>query len=248
MLHLQSALGIITILFLAWAFSEDRRAFPWRSVAGGLLLQAAIALLLLNIEAARNALFALNGVVDALSSATSAGTSLVFGYISGAPAPFAVTNPAGLTSFAFGVLPLVLVIAALSALLWHWRVLPVVVGALGERHAADAGMHFRLGLRARRVAAWCTLGPGSDSRFPMGTNTVLNELIAYLHLASLPGGALDARTTLIMLYALCGFANPGSVGILIAGRAWCRSGAMKSFHLPCGRCFPALWQATSPAR
>ena len=51
----------------------------------------------------------------------------------------------------------------------------------------------------------------------MGIKTVLNELIAYLQLAALPAGALDARSRLIMLYALCGFANFGSLGIMIAG-------------------------------
>jgi concentrative nucleoside transporter, CNT family len=50
----------------------------------------------------------------------------------------------------------------------------------------------------------------------MGDKTVLNEFIAYLHLAALPQGALDPRSRLIMVYALCGFANLGSVGIMIA--------------------------------
>ncbi len=50
----------------------------------------------------------------------------------------------------------------------------------------------------------------------MGDKTVLNEFIAYLNLAGLPAGALDPRARLIMLYALCGFANFGSVGIMIA--------------------------------
>jgi CNT family concentrative nucleoside transporter len=50
----------------------------------------------------------------------------------------------------------------------------------------------------------------------MGDKTVLNEFIAYLHLARLPAGALDPRATLIMVYAMCGFANFGSVGIMIA--------------------------------
>jgi CNT family concentrative nucleoside transporter len=50
----------------------------------------------------------------------------------------------------------------------------------------------------------------------MGDKTVLNEFIAYLHLAALPAGALEPRSKLIMLYALCGFANLGSVGIMIA--------------------------------
>jgi len=51
----------------------------------------------------------------------------------------------------------------------------------------------------------------------MGTKAVLNELVAYLEFARLPQGALDPRAGLIMVYALCGFANFGSVGILIAG-------------------------------
>jgi len=51
----------------------------------------------------------------------------------------------------------------------------------------------------------------------MGIKTVLNELIAYLELAKLPAGSLDPRSRLIMLYAMCGFANFGSLGIMIAG-------------------------------
>jgi concentrative nucleoside transporter, CNT family len=51
----------------------------------------------------------------------------------------------------------------------------------------------------------------------MGIKTVLNELIAYIELAHLPADALDPRSRLIMLYAMCGFANFGSLGIMIAG-------------------------------
>jgi CNT family concentrative nucleoside transporter len=51
----------------------------------------------------------------------------------------------------------------------------------------------------------------------MGVKTVLNELIAYLQMSKLPDGALDSRSRLIMLYAMCGFANFGSVGIMIGG-------------------------------
>jgi concentrative nucleoside transporter, CNT family len=53
----------------------------------------------------------------------------------------------------------------------------------------------------------------------MGIKTILNELVAYLELAALPDGALDPRSRLIMLYAMCGFANFGSLGIMIAGLA-----------------------------
>jgi CNT family concentrative nucleoside transporter len=51
----------------------------------------------------------------------------------------------------------------------------------------------------------------------MGIKTVLNELIAYLEMAKLPPDALDPRSRLIMVYAMCGFANFGSVGIMIGG-------------------------------
>lgn len=51
----------------------------------------------------------------------------------------------------------------------------------------------------------------------MGTKTVLNELIAYLDLAALPSGTLSERTRLIVTYAMCGFANFGSLGIMIGG-------------------------------
>ncbi len=51
----------------------------------------------------------------------------------------------------------------------------------------------------------------------MGTKTVLNEFVAYIDLARLPPGALDPHARLIMTYALCGFANFGSLGILIGG-------------------------------
>jgi CNT family concentrative nucleoside transporter len=53
----------------------------------------------------------------------------------------------------------------------------------------------------------------------MGIKTILNEFIAYVELSKLPPDALDPRSRLIMLYAMCGFANFGSLGIMIAGLA-----------------------------
>ena len=51
----------------------------------------------------------------------------------------------------------------------------------------------------------------------LGVKTVLNELIAYLQLGQIPAGALSERSRLILTYALCGFANFGSLGIMIGG-------------------------------
>jgi CNT family concentrative nucleoside transporter len=53
----------------------------------------------------------------------------------------------------------------------------------------------------------------------MGIKTILNEFIAYVEFSKLPPDALDPRSRLIMLYAMCGFANFGSLGIMIAGLA-----------------------------
>ena len=373
--HAQSALGIAVILALAWAFSENRRAFPVRTVLAGLALQVVLALLLLKVPPARNVLFSLNGIVDALMEATRAGTSFVFGYAGGGDTPFAVTNARALGSFAFQILPLIIVISALAALLWHWRILPVIVrafafvlrkimgiggavglgaaatfflgmieapllirpylpklsrselfvlftvglatvagtvfvlyasilepvipGALGHilvasllslpsgiliarimvpgaeetegdrasmlqyRSSMDAvargtadGLQLWLGIVAMLLVmvALVALADIILKHFPdlwgapltverifgwifapvvwlygvpwdkaatagalMGDKTIINEFVAYLKLANLPPDALDPRSRLIMLYAMCGFANFGSVGILIAG-------------------------------
>lgn len=51
----------------------------------------------------------------------------------------------------------------------------------------------------------------------MGTKTVLNEFVAYINLSKLPADALSERSRLMMTYALCGFANFGSLGILVGG-------------------------------
>ena len=51
----------------------------------------------------------------------------------------------------------------------------------------------------------------------METKTILNEFLAYIELARLPAGALSDRSSLIMMYALCGFANCGSLGIMLGG-------------------------------
>ncbi|MGZ5998907.1 MAG: NupC/NupG family nucleoside CNT transporter [Rhizomicrobium sp.] len=373
--HLQSALGICVILASAWALSENRHVFPWRVVAGGLALQATLALLLLKVPLAQQALLSLNGAVGALTTATRAGTSFVFGVIGGG-APAGVSNASDLAGFAFSVLPLVIVISALSALLWHWRILPIVINGiayvlrrilgLGGAVGLGAGATIFLGMveapllirpylaRITRSELFilCTVGlatvagtvfalyatilkgvvPGAighilvasmmslpsaiivarimvpgevasgsadhsgEARYRssmdavargtedglkiwlqivamlvvmlalvalvnqiltlvpplwgapitlervlgwlfapvvwlygvpwheataagslMGTKTILNELVAYLRLAALPAGSLDPRATLIMIYAMCGFANFGSVGIMIAG-------------------------------
>ena len=101
----------------------------------------------------------------------------------------------------------------------------LVIDVLGTMNA-NMLLLTRGGLRAGAAAmlraplVWAMGVPASEMHLAgqlMGTKTILNEFIAYLNLAGLPEGALSDRSTLIMVYALCGFANFGSVGILIGG-------------------------------
>ena len=126
----QALAGIAGLVALAWLASEKRRAVPWRAVGAGLVLQAVMALVLLKLPFAKSAFLALNQAMLALETATQAGTSLVFGYLGGGKPPFAMTDPAASFILAFRALPIVLVVSALSALLFYWRVLPAIVRAL----------------------------------------------------------------------------------------------------------------------
>lgn len=133
--QLVSALGLIGFAALAWAWgalATRRPAVPWRMIATGLALQIAVAAALLAIPPLRRAIGSIGHAVDALQRATEAGTSLVFGYLGGGALPFAEIAPGTSFILAFRVLPLILVVGALSALLYHWRVLPAVVGALAR--------------------------------------------------------------------------------------------------------------------
>ena len=375
---LQSAFGFVAILALAWLISENRRAVPWRTVLAGVGLQLALAAALLKLDVFKRFFLALNQVLLSLETATQAGTAFVFGYLGGAPPPFAETGPGSSLTLAFRILPIILVISALSALLFYWRVLPWIVrslslllektlgvgGAVGLSTAANIfvgmveaplfirpylaqlsrgelfivmtggmagiagsvmviyaiilgpvipdalghiliasiisapaaivvsvlmvpitgaptsgqlepaqqasssmdaitkgtldGLALLLNIVALLIVlvalvtlanvmlealpavagkpvtlqralgfvlaplAWLIGVPWSEAPAAgalLGTKTVLNEFIAYLDLAHLPEGALSLRSRMLMTYALCGFANFGSLGILIGGLA-----------------------------
>src|SRR5213075_2038642 len=124
---MQAATGIAGLLALAWLMGESRRAVPWRAVVAGLALEIVLALVFLKIPVMKDFFLKLNDALLVLEKATQAGTGLVFGYLGGGPAPFQVTDANATFVLAFRALPLVLVISALTALLFYWRVLPLVV-------------------------------------------------------------------------------------------------------------------------
>ncbi len=343
-----------------------------------MVLTLGLGILLLKAPLVKEAFFALNDALNALEKATREGTSFVFGFLGGGPLPFAETYPGASFVLAFRALPLVLVVSALSSLLFYWRVLPWIVrvfslllqktmgvgGAIGLSSAANVfvgmveapllvkpyirnmnrselfilmscgmatiagtvmalyasilskvipdalghiliasiistpaaiavsvlmvpsiapategklvppqaatssmdaitrgtvdGVQLLINIVAMLVVlvalvslanqilgllpevagapvtlqrvlgilmaplAWLMGIPWAEAMTAgalMGTKTVLNELLAYIDLAKLPDYALSARSRLMMTYALCGFANFGSLGIMIGGLA-----------------------------
>ena len=375
-MYLQGILGLIVLTGFAWALSENRGRIKAGTIAAGIIIQFALALIMLKIPVSREAFKVLNYGVEVLNQATTAGTSFVFGYLGGGSLPFDEKSPGSSFVFAFKALPLVLVISALSSILFYWKILPLIVKAfsfllqktlrIGGAVALGAAANIFLGmveapllvrpylrqmtrselfitmtcgmaniagtvmvlyalilnrvmpdamghilvasilstpaaiiislmlvpetgeitsgkleppqaatstmdaitkgtaegitlflniiamlivlvalvalanlilgllppaggepLTLQRILGWIMapvawlIGiPWSEASAAgalLGTKTILNEFIAYVDLASLPPGALNPRSQLIMIYALCGFANLGSLGILIGG-------------------------------
>ncbi len=372
----QSALGLVVFVALAWGLSENRRVVSWRLVFTGLGLQLVLGIVLLKGPFVREAFLALNQIILALEQSTRAGTAFVFGYVGGGDLPFELKYPQNSFIFAFQALPLILLMSALSAVLFHWKILPLVVRGFawclqrtlrvggteglgvaanifvgmveaplfirpylrrmtrseiftlmtcgmatiagtvmvlyasilagvvpdamghiltasiisapaaimlakivvpetrpltpGELTAPEpaastmdaltkgtlqgvtllinvvamllvllacvALVNLLLGfgpqvagapLSLQRVLGWLMApvaflmgvpaGEAVAAGSLMGTKTMLNELIAYIDLSQMPEGTLSSRSRLIMTYAMCGFANPGSLGIMIGG-------------------------------
>lgn len=148
MLVLQSIAGFVLLHGIAWGLSERRGAIAWRTVLAGMALTLGLGLLLLKVPVFGDLFLVLNRMVAALNGATEAGASFVFGYLGGGPLPFEEKPPASSFILAFRALPIVLVMSALSALLFHWRVLPWVVGVFAALLRRTMGIGGAVGLSA----------------------------------------------------------------------------------------------------
>lgn len=127
--QLVSAFGLVGLALLAWVWGRARgpASVPWRLIVIGLAAQVVLAAAMLHLPPLRVALGAVGAGVDALARATTEGTSLVFGYLGGGPLPFIEITPGASFILAFRALPLILVVGALSALLYHLGILPLLV-------------------------------------------------------------------------------------------------------------------------
>ena len=155
LLNLQSLFGLVVIVAVCWAMSENRKAFPWRLAVGAVAVQAALVLATFAIPGSQVVLDGINNAVKGLELATEEGTKFVFGYLAGGDQPYAVANEGALFTFAFKVLPLILVISALSALLWHWKILKWITLGFGFLFQRTMGLG---GASALAVAANVFLG------------------------------------------------------------------------------------------
>ena len=146
--NLQGLTGIALIVLLALGLSEDRRAVPgWRWIGGALLMQLVIALTVTRVPFVWTIVGFANQAVAAVERATLAGSSYMFGYLGGAPLPFDLAEGASPpTIIAFQILPLIIVLSAISALLWHWGVLKAAVRGLAWALRRTLGVSGVVGL------------------------------------------------------------------------------------------------------
>lgn len=372
----QSIAGLVVFAGIAWLISENRKKVSIKIFVAGIAIQLAVGFILLKLPVFRDFFISLNRLVLSLEESTTAGTSMVFGYLGGGDLPFAEKFPGASFILAFRALPLILVISALSALLFYWKILPIIVKAFswslqktmglggaeglgvsanifvgmvesplfirpylkdmtrselftlmttgmatiagtvmvlyasilsdvvpdimghiltasiisvpaaitiskimipetgqltsGEMTAPETalsamdaitkgtiqGVHLLINIIAMLIVlvalvylvnlilglipeiggqpvtlqrllglamapvVWLMGVPWKEAPVAgalMGTKTILNELLAYLDMSHLAKGALSHKSLLIMTYAMCGFANPGSLGIMIGG-------------------------------
>ena len=143
---LQGIIGYGLLLAVAWAIGEQRRAIPWRTVFSGIALQLILTLLFLRLPAFKQFFLLANDGLLALEAASRAGTSFVFGYLGGAVTPFAERTPGTHFILAFQALPMVLLISALSSLLFYWRILPLIVRALSVVLEKTLGLGGAVGI------------------------------------------------------------------------------------------------------
>jgi concentrative nucleoside transporter, CNT family len=144
----QGLIGIALILLLCWAGSEARGQRPgWRWIVAALAIQLLLAALIVRVPVIWDIVTLANHVVSAIERATLAGSSYMFGYLGGAPLPFAL--PEGTAPplvIAFQILPLVIVFSALSALLWHWGVLKRAIAGIDWALRRALGVSGEVGL------------------------------------------------------------------------------------------------------
>jgi CNT family concentrative nucleoside transporter len=130
---LQIIIGFVGLVCIAIPFSQNRSSINYRYIFAAIILQIILAFALLKIPFIVQIFAYLSEGVTALQAATQEGAEFVFGYLSNSStSPFASSGAGNSMIFAFQILPLIIVISSLSALLWFWNILPLIIRAISK--------------------------------------------------------------------------------------------------------------------
>ena len=130
---LQIIIGFVGLVCIAIPFSQNRASINYRHILAAIILQLVLAFALLKIPFIVQIFAYLSEGVTALQAATQEGAEFVFGYLSNSSiAPFESSGTGNSLIFAFQILPLIIVISSLSALLWFWNILPLIIRAISK--------------------------------------------------------------------------------------------------------------------
>ena len=129
----QIIIGFVGLVCIAIPFSQNRSSINYRHIFAAIILQIILAFALLKIPFIVQVFAYLSEGVTALQAATQEGAEFVFGYLSNSStSPFENSGTGNSMIFAFQILPLIIVISSLSALLWFWNILPLIIRAISK--------------------------------------------------------------------------------------------------------------------
>ncbi len=210
-LALQSLMGFIVLYAFAWAISEKRKVINWRTVFGAIILQVVMLLLLFKFPWFKEASSALNDALNGVAAATRVGTNFVFGYLgaSGNPAdaPFAVKEGGSTFILMTMALPLIIVVSALSSLLFYWRILPFIVNVFSWVLKKSIGIGGAVGVS---TAANIFLG---TVEAPMFIKPYIAKLSRGELFITMAGGMAGIAGTVMVVYGfILGPVVPDAIG------------------------------------
>ncbi len=145
---IQSLIGIVALILIAFPFSESIQKIKVKFIINALLIQISLAFILLEIPFISSFFDVMSMAVESLRLSAIEGSSFVFGYLGGGDAPFEVSNNQNLPIFAFTFLPMLIFLSALSALLWHWKILPFLIKLLAKLFEKPLDAKGPIGLAA----------------------------------------------------------------------------------------------------
>ena len=192
---LQACFGIFIFLVIAWLMSENRKNVDYKFTLLGIVIQVVLAFLITKISVVQNSFLWISEGINKLKSATAEGTKFVFGYLGGGDLPFAVKEGASPFIFAFQPLPMVLVVSALSMLLFHWKILPVIVRGFSYALRKSLNIGGALGVCA---AAKVFLG---QTEAPLLIRPYLARFSRSELFTVMTAGMATTSTTIMILYA-----------------------------------------------